>query len=129
MMKLVTSALTRSALAFLFIIGFSTVATAVTPETRADGVTVIHLDEYNGYFAAKETVASLKAGVYEFVITNKAEKLVGFQIQGLNDRKNLDMFPLEPGETRTSRVTVGTDGVRFRCPINPTSWVELDNIK
>ena len=129
MMKIVISALTRTALAFLFVIGFSTSALAGTPETRADGVTVIHLDEYNGYFAAKETVASLKAGVYEFVITNKAEKLVGFQIQGLNDRKNLDMFPLEPGETRTSRVTIGTDGVRFRCPINPTAWVELDNIK
>ena len=109
--------------------GLSTVAMADLPQTRADGVTVIHLDEYNGYFAAKETVASLKAGVYEFVITNKAEKLVGFQIQGLNDRKNLDMFPLEPGETRISRVTIGTDGVRFRCPINPTAWVELDNIK
>lgn len=128
-MKFITSALTKTALAFLFVIGFSTSALAGTPETRADGVTVIHLDEYNGYFAAKETVASLKAGVYEFVITNKAEKLVGFQIQGLNERKNLDMFPLEPGETRTSRVTIGTDGVRFRCPINPTAWVELDNIK
>ncbi len=129
MMKRMTSAITRTALAFLMIVGFSTSAFAGTPETRSDGVTVIHLDEYNGYFAAKETLASLKAGVYEFVITNKAEKLVGFQIQGLKDRKNLDMFPLEPGETRTSRVTIGTDGVRFRCPINPTSWVELDNIK
>ena len=30
------------------------------PTTREDGVTVIHLDEYNGYFAAKETVGGLK---------------------------------------------------------------------
>lgn len=128
-MKLVTSAITQTALAFLMLVGFSTSVLADTPTTRADGVTVIHLDEYSGYFAAKETIAGLKAGVYEFVITNKAKKLVGFQIQGLKDRTNLDMFPLEPGETRTSRVTIGTDGVRFRCPINPTSWIELDNIK
>lgn len=104
-------------------------ALAGTPETRADGVTVIHLDEYNGYFAAKETVAGLKAGEYEFVITNKSNKLVGFQIQGIDKKENLDMFPLEPGETKTSRVTIGQDGVRFRCPINPTPWYDLDVIK
>ena len=96
---------------------------------RLGGVTVIHLDEYSGYFAAKETLASLKAGTYEFVITNKAEKLVGFQIQDLATKTNLDMFPLEPGETRISKVTIGQDGVRFRCPINPTPWYDLDVIK
>ncbi|GAA5217092.1 hypothetical protein ACFSJ3_14465 [Corallincola platygyrae] len=104
-------------------------AHADTPTTRDDGVTVIHLDEYNGYFSAHETVAGLKAGEYEFVITNKAEKLVGFQIQRLSDKETLDMFPLEPGETRISRVTIGEDGVRFRCPINPTPWYDLDVIK
>ena len=102
---------------------------AGTPETRADGVTVIHLDEYNGYFAAEETVASLAAGEYEFVITNKADKLVGFQIQNIASRETLDMFPIEPGETKTSRVTITTDGVRYRCPINPTPWYDLDVIK
>lgn len=102
--------------------------TAATPETRADGVTVIHLDQYGGYFSAHETVAGLKAGEYEFVITNKTNKLVGFQIQNYKTHEGLDMFPLEPGEQRISRVTVTTDGVRFRCPINPTPWYDLDNI-
>jgi hypothetical protein len=102
---------------------------AATPETRSDGVTVIHLDEYNGYFAAEETIAGLKAGEYEFIITNKAEKLVGFQIQNLATQEQLDMFPLEPGETRTSRVTITADGVRYRCPINPTPWYDLDGVK
>ena len=53
-----------------------------TPETRADGVTVIHLDEYNGYFAAEETVASLKAGEYAFpaaVSMREAVKILGSQ--------------------------------------------------
>ena len=104
-------------------------AFAGTPETRSDGVTVIHLDEYNGYFAAEETVASLKAGEYEFVITNRADKLVGFQIQDLETRTNLDMFPLEPGQTRISRVTIGEDGVRYRCPINPTPWYDRDVLR
>jgi len=101
---------------------------AGTPQTK-NGVTTIHLDEYNGYFSAKETVAGLKPGEYEFVITNKAEKLVGFQIQNFKSHETLDMFPLEPGETRTSRVTITKDGVRFRCPINPTPWYDLDVIK
>ena len=115
--------------ALVALASFSSIATADTPTTRKDGVTVIHLDEYGGYFSAHETLAGLKAGEYEFVVTNRADKLVGFQIQGINARENLDMFPLEPGETRTSRVTVGTDGVRFRCPINPTPWYDLDVVK
>jgi hypothetical protein len=76
-----------------------------------DGITVIHLDEY------------------KFVVTNKAGKLVGFQIQELGSHKRLDMFPLEPGETRSSRVTITKVGVRYRCPINVTPWYDLDVIK
>lgn len=129
-MKGLVFLLKRVSVAALLVAGFVTSAFAGTPQTREDGVTVIHLDEYNGYFAAKETVAGLKAGEYEFVVTNKAEKLVGFQIQAIGNKgENLDMFPLEPGETRISRVTIGKDGVRFRCPINPTPWVDLDVIK
>ncbi len=102
------------------------VANAGTPQTNADGVTVVHLDEYNGYFAAEETLASLKPGTYEFVISNKAAKLVGFQIQDAKTQETLDMFPLEPGETRSSIVEITTNGFRYRCPINPTPWYELD---
>lgn len=103
-------------------------AFAATPTTRDDGVTVIHLDEYNGYFAAEETLAGLKAGEYEFVVTNKSHKLVGFQIQNYKTHAQLDKFPLKPGETRTSRVTITEDGVRYRCPINITPWYDLDSI-
>ncbi len=105
------------------------VASAGTPQTNADGVTVIHLDEYNGYFAAEETIAGLKAGTYEFVVTNKSEKLVGFQIQNYKTHETLEMFPLEPGEQKTARVTVTEEGVRYRCPINPTPWYDIDNVK
>ncbi|MCY7297286.1 hypothetical protein [Alteromonas sp. a30] len=115
----------------VFVLASSVVLSAFagTPHTRDDGVTVINLDEFNGYFEAKETVAGLKEGKYEFVVTNKADKLVGFQIQSIDDKKTLDMFPLEPGETKIAKVTVGKDGVRFRCPINPTPWYDLDVIK
>ena len=114
----------------LSLFGFAANALAGTPVTGEDGVTRIHLEEHGGHFTAEETLAGLKAGEYEFVVTNKAGKLVGFQIQSLADTsKNLDMFPLEPGETRISRVTVGKQGVRFRCPINPTPWYDLDVIR
>jgi hypothetical protein len=109
----------------LFFGGFSQLAVAGTPST-VDGVTVIHLDEYNGYFAAEETLASLKPGKYEFIITNKAEKLVGFQIQDGKTHETLDMFPLEPGQTRSSIVEITDNGFRYRCPINPTPWYDLD---
>ena len=104
-------------------------AMADLPNTREDGVIVVHLDEYNGYFAAEETLASLKSGTYEFVVTNRSNKLVGFQIQNFRSHDTLDMFPLEPGETRTSRVDVTEEGVRYRCPINPTPWYDLDSVK
>lgn len=117
-------------LVFLSFLITPVIGMAGTPEVNDKGMTVIHLEEYGGYFQAKETLAGLKAGKYEFVITNKAGKLVGFQIQSLADTStNLDMFPLEPGETKISQVTVSSSGVRFRCPINPTPWYELDVIK
>ena len=107
------------------VLGLSLVAavSAATPET-IDGVTRIHLEQHNGYFSAQETLAGLKPGTYEFVITNSAGKLAGFQITDA-DGKGLDMFPLEPGETRTSRVEISEGGFRYRCPINPTPWYEV----
>lgn len=111
----------------LFLLG-ATAALSDPPVTEG-GVTTIHLDEYNGYFTAKETLAPLKAGTYEFIVSNKAGKLVGFQIQDAKTHEQLDMFPLEPGETKTSRVVITTSGFRYRCPINPTPWYVLDNVK
>lgn len=60
-------------LASLLVAGMTATSWAGTPTTRDDSVTVIHLDEYNGYFAAYETFASHKAGEYEFATTNRME--------------------------------------------------------
>lgn len=110
----------------VLMLGFtlSSAALAEPPKTE-NGVTTIHLDEYNGYFAARETLASLKPGTYEFVITNKADKTVGWLIQNGRTHERLDMFPLQPGQTRTSRVEITSDGFRYRCPINPTPWYDV----
>jgi hypothetical protein len=89
----------------------------------------IHLDQYGGYFESKETLAGLKSGEYEITITNKTNRIVGFQIQNFKTHDQLDMFPLEPNETRISKVTITSDGFRFRCPINPTPWYDMDNVK
>ncbi len=99
------------------------------PTTDENGVTRIHLDQYGGYFDAKETLASLKAGTYEFVVTNKTNKLVGFQIQNYKTHEQLDKFPLEPNQTRISRVVITDDGFRYRCPINPTPWYDVEGVK
>ncbi|HKK03775.1 MAG TPA: hypothetical protein VKA17_07570 [Gammaproteobacteria bacterium] len=107
----------------LLSLAFAAALPAATPET-IDGVTRIHLEQHNGYFAARETLAGLEPGTYEFVVTNSAGKLVGFQLTDA-DGENLDMFPLEPGETRTSRVEITGEGFRYRCPINPTPWYEV----
>jgi len=94
----------------------------------ADDVTRIHLEEHNGYFAAEETLADLEAGEYEFIVTNHAGKTVGFQLQNYETQETLAMFPLEPGATDSARVTITEDGFRYRCPINPTPWYELENV-
>lgn len=99
-------------------------ATAGTPPTE-NGVTTIVLDEYNGYFAARDTLVNLKPGAYDFVVTNRSDKLVGFWLQDGVSHKQLDKFPLEPGETRTTRVTISENGFRYRCPINPTPWYDV----
>jgi hypothetical protein len=90
-----------------------------------DASTKIHLDQYNGYFSAKETLAGLKPGEYEFVVSNKAGKLVGFELRDLVTGEKLDMFPLNPGETRSTKVKITKNGFRYRCPINPTPWYEV----
>lgn len=102
----------------------------LSPALAADApVRQIHLDQYNGYFSARETLAGLTPGQYEFIVTNKAGKLAGFQLQNFRTRETLDMFPLEPGETKSTIVEVTADGVRYRCPINPTPWYDVDGIQ
>ena len=102
----------------------SGVTNAATPTTKA-GVTTIHLDEYNGYFAAQETLAGLKPGKYKFVIANKTKKVVGFWLQDPKTKKFFDQFPLEVGETRTVTANITENGFRYRCPINPTAWYDV----
>lgn len=103
---------------------FSGQILAATPETL-DGVTTIHLDQYNGYFSSKETLAGLKPGKYRIVIKNKAKKLVGFLLQDGVTHEKIDMFPLEPGESRTVTANFSENGFRYRCPINPTPWYDV----
>ena len=99
-------------------------AHAGTPQT-VDGITTIHMDEYRGYFAVEETLAGLKPGKYRFVVTNKADKVVGFLLQDGKTHEQLDVFPLDPGQTRETVVTLSENGFRFRCPINPTPWHDV----
>ncbi len=108
----------------LFTLVLTSALMAATPRTE-NGVTTIHLDQYNGYFAAEETLSGLQPGSYRFVITNKADKVVGWQIQNAASHEQLDMFPLQPGQTGTSEVEITADGFRYRCPINPTPWYEV----
>lgn len=124
MKKFITSLFAVTALLFSF------ASSAATPTKNAEGVVEIHLDQHGGHFSARDTLAGLKPGKYQFIINNKAGKLVGFQLQNFTTHEPLDMFPLEPGQTkRTEVITVTEEGVRFRCPINPTPWYDIDGIK
>lgn len=98
---------------------------ADTPK-KVDGVTTIHLTEYNGYFSSPETLVKLKPGKYKFIIQNKSGKLVGFWLQDAKSHNFLDKFPIEKGETRsTDVVNITENGFRYRCPINPTPWYDV----
>jgi hypothetical protein len=118
-----TTILTRMLAALGLAVTLAGGSLAAPPQT-VDGVTRVHLDQHNGYFAARETLVGLKPGTYELVVSNKAGKLAGFQLVNAAGEE-LDRFPLEPGETRTSRVEIGEGGFRYRCPINPTPWYEV----
>lgn len=98
---------------------------AATPTTK-DGVTTIHLTEYNGYFSAQETLTDIKPGKYDFVVTNKAGKFVGFNVQDQKTHELLGGFGLNPDETKTVRVDISANGFRYRCPINVTPWYDVD---
>ena len=95
------------------------------PPASKDGITTINLNEYNGYFAADETLAALKPGKYRINVTNKADKLVGFLLQDGTTHQQLEMFPLEPGQSRSTVVPISENGFRYRCPINPTPWYDV----
>ncbi|WP_434930641.1 hypothetical protein ACRWQM_16275 [Shewanella sp. HL-SH5] len=124
MKKLLLSILTLSVFAFSF------VTTAATPTKNDQGVVEIHLEQHGGHFTARDTLAGLKPGKYQFIIENKTNKLVGFQLQNFITHEQLDMFPLEVGQTkRTDVIEVTEEGIRFRCPINPTPWYDMDGIK
>lgn len=116
----------KGILAFLLLamVAIGIPAQAGTPPTE-NGVTTIVLDEYNGYFAARDTIMGLKAGTYDFVVTNKTDKLVGFWLQDGKTHAELDKFGLEPGKSRTTRVEISGNGFRYRCPINPTPWYDV----
>jgi len=64
-----------------------------------------------------------------FVVANKTRKVVGFQIQEFTTHQPLDMFPLEPGQTKVGEVNITENGFRFRCPINPTPWYDVENVQ
>ena len=113
----------------VFAMSIMTTQSFAEDKSTKTSVKKIHLDQYGGYFESKDTLASLKSGEYEITITNKTNRIVGFQIQNFKTHDQLDMFPLEPNETRVSKVTITSDGFRFRCPINPTPWYDMDNVK
>ena len=124
MKKLLLSLFSVSALIFSF------ASTAATPTQNEEGVVEIYLEQHGGHFTARDTLAGLKPGKYQFIIDNKAGKIVGFQLQNFTTHEQLDMFPLEPGQVkRTDVITVTEEGIRFRCPINPTPWYDMDGIK
>lgn len=111
----------------LIVLAFAASSSAISAvPTTENGVTTIHLDEHNGYFAAQETLVDLKPGEYEFVVSNKTDKVVGFWLQDAKSQAFLDKFPLEPGKTHSTRVKISENGFRYRCPINPTPWYEVE---
>ncbi len=89
-------------------------------------VTRIHLTEHNGYFESSETLMNLEPGHYIFEVKNEAGKMVGFQIQDLGTEEVLAMGAIEPGQKREYEVEISKAGFRYRCPINPTPWYEVN---
>lgn len=86
----------------------------------------IHLHEYSGYFESEESLENLKSGIYQFIVTNQANKNVGFQIQNATTHENLAMVSFKSGEIKSFKIKITNEGCRFRCPITPTKWYQID---
>ncbi len=115
----------RLSLAVVVALAFAVAnADAQTPATE-NGVTRVHLDQHNGYFAAKEVLYGLKPGKYEFVVANKTGKPVGFVVQDGESHDELAHIGLKPGETKSAFAEIDADGFRYRCPVNPTPWYDV----
>jgi len=91
-----------------------------------ESVTRIHLTEHNGYFETTETLMNLEPGHYVFEVKNEAGKMVGFLVQDLGTEEVLAMGAIKPGQEREYEVEISEAGIRFRCPINPTPWYEVN---
>ena len=91
-----------------------------------ENVTRIHLTEHNGYFETAETLMNLEPGHYVFEVKNEAGKMVGFLVQDLGTEEVLAMGAIKPGQEREYEVEISAAGFRFRCPINPTPWYEVN---
>jgi hypothetical protein len=109
---------TFALLAFALIASLGLAVGTPHAQHSGDDVTRIHLTEKNGYFQAKETLMNLEPGTYVFEVTNEAGKMVGFQLQ--------DLKTIEPGKTKEYEVEISSNGFRYRCPINPTPWYEVN---
>jgi hypothetical protein len=117
---------TFALLAFALIASLGLAVGTPHAQHSGDDVTRIHLTEKNGYFQAKETLMDLEPGTYVFEVTNDAGKMVGFQLQDLKTEEQLAMGPIEPGKTKEYEVEISSNGFRYRCPINPTPWYEVN---
>lgn len=94
--------------------------------SAGQAATTIHLTQHNGYFSSQEAVGGLKAGDYEFVIENASNKDVGYQFEQMSNGKTVAMGPLKVGESKTVKVRLDAGAYRYRCPLNPTPWYELN---
>jgi hypothetical protein len=109
----------------LISVSFLIVAAAPFIVAADSHITNIHLTEYNGHFEAEETLANMKPGTYVFHVTNKAGKPVGFQVQDAKTEETLAKGMIKQNKTKEFKVEVGENGVRYRCPVNPTPWYEV----
>ncbi len=110
----------------LLILPLLAIGAGIATADDAEKVTTIHLEEFKGYFEVSETLMNLEPGDYVFEVKNSAGKVVGFMVQDLKTNEVLTMGPIEKGKTKEYKISISENGFRFRCPINPTPWYEVN---
>ncbi len=87
--------------------------------------TKIKLYEHNGYFEAEDTLMGMKSGEYIIEVKNVADKLCGLEVQDSETGEVLAKGPIKPGQTKQFSFEATDNGFKYRCPINPTPWYEV----
>jgi len=80
----------------------------------AGDFTKLHLTIHQDTISTEDDIAALEPGLYEFVVANKTNDKVVFEIQDFKTEKVLGKIKIKPSKSKKARVKITKNGFRYR---------------